>query len=148
MDYIPEAVLALLGGMTLLQVAPIKIDPWSWLARKVGRAINGELIEKVDKLEKTVEGIRSISDEREAKATRIRILRFGDEILHGVHHSKEHFDQILLDITEYQQYCREHPEFLNNMTELTSRHIMETYSACFYERKFEREEACARDTED
>ena len=136
MDYIPEAVLAFLGGMTLLQVAPIKIDPWSWLARKIGKVINGEVIERVDKLEKSVEAMGRIADEREAKATRIRILRFGDEILHGVHHSKEHFDQILLDITEYQQYCREHPEFLNNMTELTSRHIMETYLACFGENTF------------
>jgi len=126
----------LLGSMTLLQLSPIKIDPWTWLARKLGRAINGEVIERMDKLEKAVGAMGSIADEREAKATRIRILRFGDEILHGVHHSKEHFDQILLDITEYQQYCREHPEFVNNMTVLTTKHIMETYSACFDQQTF------------
>ena len=136
MDYILEIVLGVIGGMTLIQITPVKIDPWTWLARKLGHAINGEVIERVDKLEKTVANIRDTADEREAKNTRIRILRFGDEILHGVHHSKEHFDQILLDITEYEQYCESHKDFKNNMTELTSKHIMETYSACFDERKF------------
>lgn len=139
MDYILEivlGVLGVLGGMTLVQLTPIKIDPWTWLARKVGHAINGELIERMDKLEATVKKIQTTGDERDAKATRIRILRFGDEILHGVHHSKEHFDQTLLDITEYERYCRDHPDFINNMTELTSKHIMETYSACFEDRKF------------
>lgn len=136
MDYITEIALALLGSMTLIQLTPIKIDPWTWLAKKVGRAINGELIERMDKLEATVKEVQTTGDERDAKATRIRILRFGDEILHGVHHSKEHFDQTLLDITEYERYCRDHPDFVNNMTELTSKHIMETYSACFEDKKF------------
>jgi hypothetical protein len=136
MDYILEIVLGVLGGMTLVQLTPIKIDPWTWLARKVGHAINGELIERMDKLEATVKEVQTTGDERDAKATRIRILRFGDEILHGVHHSKEHFDQTLLDITEYERYCRDHPDFVNNMTELTSKHIMETYSACFEDKKF------------
>lgn len=136
MDYILEIVLGVLGGMTLVQLTPIKIDPWTWLARKVGHAINGELIERMDKLEATVKKVQTTGDERDAKATRIRILRFGDEILHGVHHSKEHFDQTLLDITEYERYCRDHPDFINNMTELTSKHIMETYSACFEDKNF------------
>jgi len=136
LDYMLESILTLMGGMTLLQLSPIKIDPWTWIARKMGRAVNGELLDRMDKLEKVVETIGAKSDEQAAKATRIRILRFGDEILHGIHHSKEHFDQILQDITEYQQYCREHPDFVNNMTVLTTKHIMEVYSACFEDNKF------------
>ena len=136
MEYFFQTILAALGGMTLLQIAPVRIDPWSWIAKRIGRAVNGEVIDRMEKLEKTVEAIRDVSDEREAKTTRVRILRFGDEILHGIRHSKEHFDQILLDVTEYEQYCREHPEFVNNMTVLTTRHIKETYSACFEEHDF------------
>ena len=135
-EYLLQALVALVGSMTVIQIVPIKINPWTWLAKKIGKAVNEELIERVDNLEKTVTNMQDSAAEREAKATRIRILRFGDEILHGVNHSKEHFDQTLLDITEYQQYCREHPNFLNNMTELTSKQIMETYSACFDKRKF------------
>ena len=130
------AAAALLGGATLVQISPIQFNPWSWLARKIGRAINGEVIERVDELEGVVKSIRATNDERDAKATRIRILRFGDEILHGIEHSKEHFDQILLDITEYEHYCRDHPEFKNNMTELTTQKIMSTYSELWEEHGF------------
>ena len=50
-EYIYAAVAALVAVPTLIQISPIKVDPWTWLARKVGRAINGELMEKFDRLE-------------------------------------------------------------------------------------------------
>lgn len=136
MNYILESLLAVAGSMTLLQLSPIKLDPWTWLARKIGRAVNRDVMERMDQLEKAVSSIREMSDARAAISARVRILRFGDEILHGLHHSKEHFDQILQDITEYEQYCKDHPGFVNNMTVLTTKHIKETYSDCFEQHKF------------
>lgn len=136
-EAIAAALLALIAGTTLVQIAPIKINPWSWVARAIGRAINAEVIQKVDKLEGDVRNLKNHSEEHEAKSCRIRILRFGDEILHGVHHSKEHFDQILLDITDYENYCKEHPRFKNNMTVITTSVIMSTYEKCFKENRFE-----------
>ena len=135
-EYIYAAVAALVAVPTLIQISPIKIDPWTWLARKLGRAINGELMEKFDRLEDKVDRNQQIADERAAKDIRIRILRFGDEILHEREHSKEHFDQILQDITEYDAYCKDHPDFKNNMTQLTTRNIMETYSKIWEKHEF------------
>jgi hypothetical protein len=136
-EAITAALLALIAGTTMVQIAPIKVNPWSWLGRAIGRAINAEVIQKVDKLEGDLRNLKDRSEEHEAKSCRIRILRFGDEILHGVHHSKEHFDQILLDITEYENYCRDHPRFKNNMTVITTSVIMSTYQECWKENKFE-----------
>lgn len=121
---------------TLIQIAPIKINPWSALARAIGRAINGEVIEKVDKLETSVESLNNKVDENGAKTARARILRFGDEIIHGVRHSKEHFDDILDDMTDYEHYCAEHPEFKNDKTGLTSALIKETYKECLKQHDF------------
>lgn len=121
---------------TIIQVSPIKLNPWSWIAKKVGRAINGEILEKVEKLETEVQHIEHSADERDAKAARVRILRFGDELLHNVQHSKEHFDEILSCVTDYTQYCKEHPEFLNHMTDRTVKLILSTYDKCMEEHKF------------
>ena len=115
---------------TLLQIAPIKINPWSFLAKKIGKALNGEVVEKVDNLERNVENLRTECEEREATKCRARILRFGDEILHNVKHSKEHFDQILLDITDYERYCNEHPNFKNNIAIATINRINCEYDKC------------------
>lgn len=136
-EAITAALVATIAGATLVQIAPIKVNPWTWVARAIGRAINAEVIQKVDKLEGDLLNLKERSEEHEAKSGRIRILRFGDEILHGVHHSKEHFDQILLDITEYENYCKDHPRFKNNMTAITTSVIMQTYQECWKENKFE-----------
>lgn len=121
----------LIAVATLVQVSPIKVNPWSALARAIGRAINGELIAKVDNLESEVKAIRHTNGEQNAEDRRVRILRFGDEILHDVKHSKEHFDNVLKDIASYEQYCRDHPEFENGRTVQTIEIIEETYKKCF-----------------
>lgn len=135
-DAIITGILALIAGTTLIQIAPIKINPWTWVARAIGRAINAEVIQKVDKLEEDLQSLKNDTAQQTAKGCRVRILRFGDEILHDVRHSKEHFDQILLDITEYEKYCGEHPEFKNNMTALTTSRIKTTYEQCLEEHSF------------
>lgn len=133
---ITTGLLVLFGGITLVQIAPIKLNPWSWIAKAIGRAINAEVIDKVDKLETKVENIKKNTEEHEAKSARVRILRFGDEILHDVKHSQEHYNQVLLDITEYEEYCRQHPEFRNNVTGITTKRIMATYEKCLKDNSF------------
>ena len=134
--------IGLFGGggililMTLIQISPIKINPWTWIGRCVGKCINGEVIEKVDKLSKDVQKNKDDDDEQWASLSRSHILRFGDELLHGVSHSKEHFDQILLDISKYEHYCASHPEYLNNIANATIKQIKKTYQKCLEENKF------------
>ena len=67
--------------------------------------------------------------EQSARNSRARILRFGDEILHGTKHTQEHFDEILGCITEYTKYCDEHPDFMNHVTVKTTQHILDVYVA-------------------
>ena len=128
--------LALVVVLSLIEVSPVKLNPWGWLAKRIGRAINGELNDKIDGLVKDVKKLREECDEREARAARVRILRFGDEIYQGMKHSKEHFDQILEDISEYDAYCATHQDFKNEMTVLTVAEIKRTYQCCMKEHKF------------
>lgn len=127
------AVLVLL---TLLQIAPIEVNPWSAIATAIGRAINGEVIARMEKLSDDVATIQQTMDERDAILRRSRILLFGDEILHEVRHSKEHFDQILLDISTYEDYCREHPAFENNIARQTIELIQTVYHDCLIQHDF------------
>ena len=133
---ITTALIALFAGTTLVQIAPIKLNPWTWIARAIGRAINEEVIQKVDKLEKDLKEQKEYTERQTAKGCRIRILRFGDEILHGVYHSKEHFDQILLDISKYEHYCDDHPEFPNGKAVATIKQIKNTYQKCLENNNF------------
>ena len=105
---------------TFIEISPIKISPLAW----VGRRMNKELVDKVDNLDKKVDDIESVVNKQNAITCRVRILRFGDEILHEDKHSKDSFDQVLEDIDTYEQYCLEHPEFKNNKTVITKMYVV------------------------
>lgn len=125
-----------LALMTLIQITPIKVNPWTWLGRTIGRAINGEVLDRVDVLANDVRELKDEDAEQWASLSRSHILRFGDELLHGVPHSKEHFDQILLDISKYEAYCDEHPNYKNNIANATIKQIKNTYQKCLDDNKF------------
>lgn len=134
---------ALLGGgtvllilMTIIQITPIKINPWSWIARLIGRSINGEVLDKVDNLSKELADHKAKSEERHATLCRAHILRFGDEVLHGIPHSKEGYDNILLDIDAYEEYCEKHPGYKNNVAIATIKNIKRMYQKHIEEDSF------------
>lgn len=130
----PLGVLVLI--MTLVEVAPIRIEPWRWLFAKLGQAINGEVLIRVERLSEEVQELGCEIKRQQAESCQARIIRFGDELLHDTLHSKEHFDQILLDISVYEQYCRAHPEFANGVAALTIARIKQVYGNCLREHNF------------
>lgn len=70
--------------------------------------------------------IKEDEDER-ARNQRYRILRFYDEICEGRKHSESHFEDILDDITGYEQYCLRHPDFRNSRGAIAMQEIEDTY---------------------
>lgn len=120
--------------MTFVQVAPIKVNPWSWLAKKIGRAINGEVLNEIadikkeqretqDKLEKHIQD----DDERDASMHRQRILRFNIELMRGEDFTHECFNDMLLDIDEYERFCETHPGYKNNRAVMAIANIKRVY---------------------
>ena len=122
--------------MTIVQISPIKIDPWSWLGKIIGRAINGEVLEKVGTLSTDVKINKDSADEEWAELRRTHILRFGDEIRLGLSHSEEHFNQVLYDIHKYELYCSTHKDYENDKAIATINLIKDSYSKCLAENKF------------
>lgn len=131
--WIVGGFLALSG---LVEITPIKLNPWSAALRWFGNKLNGDVIKEVGELKEKVQAVRDRQEEGEAKSARVRILRFGDELYLGQKHSKEHFDNILADIKTYNDYCRSHPNFENERTKLTEEQIKSTYQLCIREHLF------------
>ena len=77
-------------------------------------------------------------DERYAVQCRTRILRFADELINEPKHlhTQGNFEQTLQDITEYDQYCADHPHFKNERTQRSAEIIRKVYDECAREHKF------------
>lgn len=84
----------------------------------------------------TAQGKAALGSKAAMLALPYRILHFNDELLHGIKHSKEHFDQTLSDITEYDSYCAKHPDFKNQITIHATKNILQTYDKCTAEASF------------
>lgn len=129
--------------LSIVEVSKIKINPWTILFEWIGNLFMSGVKKDISDLNKKVTGVqadivemKAESREAEAKAARNRILRFGDEVYQGVHHSKEYFDHILDDISNYKKYCKDHPDFQNEMTVMTAQHIETIYQRCLEEHDF------------
>lgn len=59
------ASIILLGILTLVQITPIKVNPWSWIAKKVGRALNSEVHEDVKGIKEQLDDLEKKLDEEE-----------------------------------------------------------------------------------
>lgn len=138
---------------SLIQISPIEINPWSFIARIVGNALNRDVINRINDIEKISKASRDemLENYKETKqeitglrkelfdtkqelyetraiSCRIRILHFEDEVQHSIRHSKESFDQVMSDITYYENYCKNNPKFLNNMIDIVIKHIKDVYT--------------------
>ena len=121
-------ILIILLGM--IKIPQIEINFWSWLGRMIGKAINGEVLDKVDNLTKDLDDFKKEVELDRVRQARQRILRFSDEILFEQRHSKEHFDEILEDIDLYEKYCHDHEEYENNRAVLAIATIRDVYTKC------------------
>ena len=115
--------ITLIAVLAIVEIAPIEINPWSKIARCIGRALNVEVMEKIEL--------------DEAVTARYRIIAFDDELRHSdTKHSEERFGQIIDDIDVYERYCREHPKFANNKAVRATKNIMRVYEDCCKENSF------------
>lgn len=107
--------------LTLIQVTPIKLNPWSWVGKMLGRALNAEVLRDIEEIKasqretnrRLAEHI-AVDDERNADGYRQRILQFNNDLVRDIYHDREDFVEILLVMDRYERYCNEHKNYKNN----------------------------------
>ena len=129
--------------LTLLQVAPVKINPWSAIARWVGRALNSEVLKELADVRSTQQVTAKKLDDhiaadevRHANRLRERILQFNNELLRNIPHTREDFIEILAVIDAYNSYCRTHEDYQNNRAIHAIKNIERVYDDRLQKRDF------------
>ena len=89
---------------------------------------DNEILRSIRRLEDKIDNVAQTGDKRNAVEMRVRILHFRDEMLEGRNHTHDSFQQVLSDIDEYEEYCKDHPDFKNNQTVATIEHIKRSYA--------------------
>lgn len=133
-DLLANSGITLFAIMTLVQIAPIKINPWSAIVAWIGKALNSNVLNKLNELQDQQEETQIRldeyilkNDERNANVIRGNILRFDNELLRGIPHTQESYIEVLTDIDQYERYCANHPLYRNNRAVCAIRHIESDY---------------------
>ena len=104
------AVLALI--LSIIQVAPVKLNPWDKIFSWLGNKLNGNLQKQVREI--------WINMHRQA------ILQFARECRGGQQHSVEEWSHVLNVADEYEMYCEKH-EVMNGVVKQDTQYIRGLY---------------------
>lgn len=129
-----------LGTITLIEIVPIKINPWKSLLRWIGNVVNAEdrksIQEIKDGLSKVNDTIDEMKKEQEAdkeereldKANdkRWRILDFINSSRHGRTHTREEWNHTLSELAEYEKFCEE-KNIPNGVIDEGARYLRDLY---------------------
>jgi hypothetical protein len=97
--------------LSLVEISPIKINPWSTLCKWLQKQLSLDEIKE------------DLMDSR-----RTRIIRFDDELIEKRPHRKDMFDAILVDCDKYEKFCKEHHGYINSVADDSIHHIKEVYA--------------------
>lgn len=125
-DWIPVIVEVLTGAFILWKM--YQTHAWE-VARTTADSISA-VASDVSKIKDTLDDHIRADAENDAKQARRRIIVFADECRRKVKHSEEHFDNVLEDITFYNQYCDDHPKFSNEKAKQSITFVLEVSAAC------------------
>lgn len=126
--------LALVGILSLIQIAPIKVNPWDamlgWVGSKINAGIKGQLEAVRLQADSQQEEFREfwIDYQREA------ILRFSRECSQEIPHSREEWNHILDIIKRYETFCEKH-EIANGVIEENSSYLRELHKQLLQEHR-------------
>ena len=141
MDVFTTLIGVLLGGGVLAFIQFLitrhdsKHDKMEDVNKSI-QALSEKAKERFDVLDRKIDTVDSKGDERFAVSSRVRILRFEDELQEKRKHSKDSWDQVMSDIDYYENYCQAHPKFKNNQTVATVEHIQHGYRERLEKRDF------------
>ena len=124
--------------MTIIQIAPIKINPWDKILTWLGNHMNADIVKRVDVIEgKLDEHIKDSAEERIRKI-RADILDFANACMNGRQHTKEEFEFVISECDAYEKYI-EKMQIKNGVATAAIREIRRLYEKGISENSFLKE---------
>lgn len=99
---------------TIIQVAPIQINPWDWLLGWIGERFNARINKKINQLDERIDKMKENLDNhikykalKDLEGQRRYLINFVNEGVNGLRHSKESFEDALRACDAYEEYVKE-----------------------------------------
>lgn len=127
---------------TIIEIAPIKINPWDAILKWIGDRLNKSTYMKIkeveDKLDKHIEESNeqdAINRENELKRKRKDIICFCNACMRGKRHTQEQFNFMMGECDEYETYVRDN-HIVNGVINSSISEIRRLYKKCVENNNF------------
>ena len=111
---------------TLVEIAPIKINPWKTLFKYIGKVANSEMNTKMDDMQDDLKRLKRDFELKCANDKRWDILDFANACRHGRRHDKEEWEHVIDQLKEYETYVEEY-EIANGVIEEDTKYLRGLY---------------------
>ena len=118
-EFVTSPRVIIVGAITLIEVTPIKVNPWKWLFSWIGNLINGDIRKDLKELKRDFE-------ETKAQDKRWHILNFANNCRNGKMHSREEWNHVISELAEYEEYT-ERKNITNGVIEENAKYLRELY---------------------
>lgn len=105
--------------LCLIQISPLKLNPWDSIFRWVGGKVNGKMQDELKDLERHVQDMWVASH-------RQSVLTFAREAREGIKHSSDEWTNVLNIIAEYERFVMEN-NISNGIVKADSEYIRSLY---------------------
>lgn len=111
------------------EITPIKLNPIKALLRWIGKAINGEVIQRISGLEARADQQRKSIDENEMDRIRWEVLDFANACRNHIKHTKDEFQHIIALNEKYHKLLEKYNDE-NGVFDAEYTYILELYHEC------------------
>ena len=120
---------------SLVEIAPIKINPISTVLKWIGQCLYGELSKKIDVLEEEIHTVKREFEIKNANDWRWDILDFFNSARNGRRHSKEEWEHAIDQVKKYERHVEIHG-IDNGVLEEASKWLRNEYQEHLYKNDF------------
>lgn len=120
--------------LSLVQIAPIKINPWDTILGWIGSKINAGVKKQLDAVSQQSNVQKEEFREFWIDYQREAILRFSRECSQDMSHSREEWNHILDIIKRYETFCNKH-EIANGVIEENSSYLRDLHKKLLQEHR-------------
>ena len=107
LNWIGQHIIHILLVLSVfIQIAPIKINPWTSLIKWIGRSLTSNINDKLIKMENDLKSLSLDIDENEKDRIRWEVLDFANSCREGRRHSKDQFQHIITLNDKYKKLLK------------------------------------------
>ena len=118
-ELVTNPYFVLFGSVTLIEIVPVKIRPWSMLLKWLGDRLSGDIRSDLTELKKDFEKTK-------AENMRWSILDFANSCRNRRQHSKEEWQHCIAQLKEYETYTKS-KEIDNGVIEEDGEYLRKLY---------------------